>query len=73
MNLYEVLSSYTTSAVLRITALVLAVFALRLVVLPFALVTVLLDRAQRGLSTLAAAVPPRPDTSGSPGFGGEQR
>lgn len=72
MNLYDVLSSYTTTAVLRITALVLAVFALRLVVLPFALVTVLLDRAQRSLSTLAATVPRQPNAGGSAGFGGER-
>lgn len=56
MSLYEVLSSYPTSAAAKVCALTLLIFALQAAVLPFVLITLLLQRAQQRLAT-AAAVP----------------
>lgn len=57
MSPYEVLSAYTTGAAAKVCALALLVFALRLVIVPFVLITVLLVRAQRRLSTVVASIP----------------
>lgn len=69
MSLYEALSSYPTSAAAKVCALTLLVFALQAAVLPFVLITLLLQRAQQRLATAATAVP----TAGSrwAGNGGE--
>jgi hypothetical protein len=73
MSLYEALSAYTPRAAVSVVALVLVVFTLRALVLPFALVTVLLDQAQRGLSTVVATVPTRPVEPFATRPGGEER
>lgn len=69
MSVHEALSTYPTAMAVRVAALVLLVFALRALVLPFALVTVLLDRAQRALSVVVTTPPAGPSTS----RGGEWR
>lgn len=57
MSPYEFLSSYTTSAAAKVCALALLVFALQLAIVPFVLITVLLVRAQRRLSTVVTSIP----------------
>lgn len=69
MSLYEILSSYPTSAAAKVCALTLLVFALQAAVLPFVLITLLLHRAQQRLATAATAIPTA--ASHRPGHGGE--
>lgn len=60
MTGYEVLSRYGTGALLKVAALAFLVLALRLVALPFVVVTLLLDRAADALNVAVSKVPKLP-------------
>lgn len=68
MSPYELLSSYTTGAAAKVCALALLILALRLAIVPFALITMLLVRAQRHLSTVVTAIPATATSQRNPRF-----
>jgi hypothetical protein len=71
----EILARYPGLTAARVAGLVLLVLALRLVIVPFALVAVLLDRTQGRLTDVVAAIEPHPNTSSTQdaSAGGEHR
>ena len=57
MTAMQMLTRYPTAAAAKVAVLLALVLVLRLVIVPFALVAVLLDRAQGSLSGVLSAVP----------------
>ena len=66
------LTRYPGVAAARVAALVFLVLVLRLLVVPFALTAVLLDRAQGSITEAVAAIPTESIPSSGPNSGGEQ-
>ena len=65
------LTRYPGVTAARVAALVLLVLALRLLIVPFALVAVLLDRAQGSLTNAVAAIEPHCPSTQDSSPGGE--
>lgn len=63
MSAMETLTRYPSLTAARVAALVLVVLALRLVIVPFALVAVLLDRTQGRLTDAVATIEPHPSSA----------
>lgn len=75
MSAMEVLTRYSSTAAARMAALVLLALALRFLVVPFALVAVLLDRAQSHITDAVGAIAPRSCSASTEDFlvGGDHR
>lgn len=71
MSAVEMLTRYPGTAAARVAALVFLVLILRLLVVPFALAAVLLDRAQGSITDAVAAIPTHPHSSVDAPAGGE--
>lgn len=57
MTAMQMLTRYASGTAAKVAVLLALVLALRLVIVPFALIAVLLDRAQGSLSGVVAAIP----------------
>lgn len=73
MSAMQMLTGYSTPTAAKVAVLLALVLALRLVIVPFALIAVLLDRAQGSLSGVVAAMPTHSIPTNRPASGGEAR
>lgn len=73
MSAMDVLTRYPSTAAARMAALVLLVLALRLLIVPFALVAVLLDRAQSHVTNAVTAIKPNDVSTQDFPVGGDHR
>ena len=73
MSAVQMLTRYPGLTAARVAALVLLVLALRLLIVPFALAAVLLERAQSSITDTVAAIEPQPSSTQDSSTGGEQR
>lgn len=66
------LTRYPGVTAARVAVLVLLVLALRLLIVPFALAAVLLERAQGSITDAVAAIEPQPSSTQDFPAGGDQ-